>query len=177
MKIGTTALVAIAAVVVIGAAALYFISQPSIREIKLEAWDFGYNGQTGGPTIRMKAGEPIRIILINKGGVEHEFMPVKDKDGFLKKIHDTVAELQTKGLDEDEIEHHHEIHEIHEENSLGVIVDDEPHDDVDVEPGEEVTFMLKIDTPGTYSYLCAEFDGTFPDVHADRGMSGKLIVE
>jgi len=104
-------------------------------------------------------------------------MPVKDKDLILKEIREKVEELKAKGMDEEAIEESHEIHEIHEKHSLGVFVNGEKKDDVDVEPGESVTFILKLDNPGEYYYVCLVLHGTFPKTHADLGMWGKIIVE
>ncbi|MDJ0269316.1 MAG: hypothetical protein NXY59_01980 [Aigarchaeota archaeon] len=95
-------------------------------------------------------------------------MVVKDKDAMLTEIRDTVNELKAQGLDEEDIEGSHEIHEIHEKYA---------EEDVAVEPGETKTFFLKFDAPGTYSYLCTELAATFPDTHADEGMVGKIVVE
>jgi len=54
-----TVIVAAALVVVlVGGAGAYLISsQPKAKEFKLELWDFGYNGPSGGPTLTVKTGE------------------------------------------------------------------------------------------------------------------------
>jgi len=169
----------VAAVVVIAGASLYFLFiQPPMREIRLETWEFGFNGPKGGPTIRMKAGETVKIILVNKGATEHEFMPVKDLDSFLKELHDTVRALQAKGLEEEDIEESHEVHEIHEKYSAGkILIGNKEEEDVDVDVGETREFLLRFDEPGTYTGVCAEFGLTFPQVHADKGMFFTIIVE
>jgi len=35
--------------------------------IRLNAYEFGFNGSSGGPTLVVKAGEEVTIILTNKG--------------------------------------------------------------------------------------------------------------
>lgn len=174
----TVVLVGIAAVIVaVGVGAYGLVAlQPQIQEFTVETREFGFDGASGG-TMRMKAGETVRITLINVGGAEHEFMVVRDKDQFLSDLDKAIKDLIAKGLDKEEIEEAEEIETIHM-MAVGQIMtgQDEEHD-VDVEPRETRTFTLKIDEPGTYWYLCAELDATFPQTHAHRGMFAQLIVE
>lgn len=174
------ALVAAIAVIAVGSvASFYLLEQPKIREITLEMWDFGYNGPSGGPTIRMKAGETIRITLINKGAVDHEFMPIADKDEFLAKLREEVKKLQEKGLDAEEIEESLGHEELAHEHAVGEILmnNDKQEMEVVLLPGERATFLFSVDEPGIYSYLCTELEMTFPQTHADKGMYGKIVVE
>lgn len=174
--VGIVAGVVVAVVVVVVVVAL--LLQPGIREIRLEAMEFGFNGASGGPTIRMRAGETVKIIFTNKGAVDHEFTTIRNKDSFLRDMHGKINELQAKGLDEEEIEESEEVEEVHHEYVVGkIIVGGKEEAMVVKSPGEAEEFLLRIDVPGTYTYLCAELDGTFPDTHADRGMFGTIVVE
>lgn len=172
-------LAALAIVVIAVVAAVFFLLAPSgPREVRLEMYEFGFNGPTGGPAIRAKVGETIRIVLVNRGGAEHEFMVVGDKDGFLNALHQKISELKAKGMDEDEIEESEELEELHHHYAAAMLmVGDKMEHDVVLKRGETETVTLRFDSPGTYHYLCAELDLTFPETHADRGMSGTIVVE
>jgi len=174
--------VIVIAVLVIAAAAaalFYFLTmQPPVREVKLEAREFGFNGVSGGPTIRMRVGETVKVVLVNIGGAGHEFMTVKDSSRFLNELHETIKALQEKGLEEDEIEKAEEVEMVHHKYHTGkIIVDNEEVADVEVGVGETREFLLRFDEAGTYTYLCAEIEVTFPQTHADKGMLGTIIVE
>ena len=55
-------LVGVIAIGVIGVLVAYPVgSKPAMRELKIEAWDFGFNGPSCGPVQRLKAGETVRI--------------------------------------------------------------------------------------------------------------------
>ena len=84
----------VVAVVVVGAAAFLAIPQapqpPSARIINLEAREFSFKGlgfdkvvcdpgTACGPTIQVKAGETVRVVLKNIGGADHEFMVVEEQ--------------------------------------------------------------------------------------------------
>ena len=171
---GVVVVVAIVAVL-----ASFYLVQPQIREIKLETWEFGYNGPRGGPTIKMKVGETVKITLVNRGGVEHEFMIVKNAEEMLNEMKQVIEELKAEGLDKEEIEKNPELMEIHEKYIVEgvIIVDNKAVKDVKVERGETKEFLLRFNEPGTYTYICAELAATFPQTHADLGMYGTIIVE
>jgi len=80
-------------VVIVGAAGAYFLAipqgppAPQAKSIQLEAREFGYEGlgyklsdnqYKGGPSITVKAGETVTIVLKNSGGTAHEFMIVSE---------------------------------------------------------------------------------------------------
>jgi uncharacterized cupredoxin-like copper-binding protein len=137
-------------VAVVGMA--YFLMQPRAVTFKIEMWDFGFNGAKGGPTLRVKAGQMCRIELINKGGVEHEFMIVTKEwiDRALKDPHD------------------HEIHELAEPVFPGA--------DVELEVGESAVITFVADKPGRYYYACFEMEPEDTN-HVWRGMYAEFIVE
>jgi plastocyanin len=173
------ALIVIAAVVVVVAAvAGLFLLAPSGREIKLEMMEFSFNGTSGGPVIKAKVGETIKIVLTNKGVVVHEFMIVKDLEGFREALRKTVDMLREKGLDEEAITNSNELHLVHHayiavEPMVGWFR--EHH--ILLKSGESVTFTVTFDRPGTYYYVCASLSGTFPEPHINRGMYSTIIVE
>lgn len=49
---------------------------PAVKTFELTGFDFGYNQPKGGPTIRVKFGDMVRVSFKNLGGLEHEFMVV-----------------------------------------------------------------------------------------------------
>jgi len=95
----------VVAVVVVGAAAFLAIPQapqpPSARIINLEAREFSFKGlgfdkvvcdpgTACGPTIQVKAGETVRVVLKNIGGADHEFMVAEEQVLKEKGMHDPV---------------------------------------------------------------------------------------
>ncbi|MCS7095023.1 MAG: hypothetical protein NZ988_04360 [Thaumarchaeota archaeon] len=155
-----------------------FILAPGARTLRLEAFEFGFDGHFGGPTLRVKVGETLRITLVNRGGIEHEFMVVRDVNEFLEQIQLKVRELQAKGLKEEQIKTSEEIEEIHENFvAVKLMVGGKESMEVEVDRGETAQFEVTFRAPGTFYYVCAEFEATFPSTHADRGMYGTIIVE
>jgi len=169
----------IAAVVVIVAAVGVFLLAPQgPREVKLEMWEFGFNGPSGGPEIRVRVGETVRFVLTNRGGTDHEFMIVRDLDGFREALRKTVNESREKGLDQEAIAASEEVEMLHHKYSaIELMVDGKMEHELELEPGESVTVTVSFDRPGTYYYVCAELALTFPESHLDREMFGKIIVE
>ena len=172
------AVIAVAAVLV-GTSAYLIASQPKVKEFKLELTEFGYNGPTGGPILKVKAGETVRVTLVNNGAVDHEFRIVKNRDAFLSDVNKAMERLRTEGVTEqDGVEKAAVFKEARRLTGLEIIKTSEGLEwDADVKPGETNTAEFVIDTPGTYWYLCGELDATFPMTHAHKNMSGQLIVE
>ncbi|MCS7095133.1 MAG: hypothetical protein NZ988_04930 [Thaumarchaeota archaeon] len=177
----------VAVVVVIGALTFFIFGQRGPREIILEAWEFGYNGTTGGPTIKLKAGEEIRITLINRGGVAHEIIVVKDQDreAFLTETHKLVRRFIEKGVTDPIVIHAspewHVSYRIFAVTEMviggNIVLGFRTIDHIHVERGQVFSFTMKLDKPGTYNYVCGLTELTFPETHADRGMYGTIIVE
>ena len=95
----------VVAVVVVGAAAFLAMPQvpqaPQVRTINLEAREFSFKGlgfdkvvcdpgTACGPTIQVKAGETVRVVLKNIGGADHEFMVAEEQVLKEKGMHDPV---------------------------------------------------------------------------------------
>jgi len=95
----------VVAVVVVGAAAFLAMPQvpqaPQVRTINLEAREFSFKGlgfdkvvcdpgSACGPTIQVKAGETVRVVLKNIGGADHEFMVAEEQVLKEKGMHDPV---------------------------------------------------------------------------------------
>jgi len=181
MKRSTTIVLGavIVAAIAVGLGVYLATSQPRLKEFKIETREFGYNGPSGGPTLTVKAGETVRITLVNKGAVDHEFRLVKDKDAFLSDVQKAVEKLQAQGIkDEEGVENAPAFKEARRLQGMQLVqVGGELDWDVDVEPGETRTFELVITTPGTYWYVCGELDATFPQIHAQRGMFAQIIVQ
>jgi len=189
MKAGP--IIAVVSVVAVAAIATIFVVvpmfQPEIREIELVMVDYGFNKPGFGPTLRVKAGEVVIVKLRNDGAQTHEFMIVPDKEKSLMMMKKVVNEIDERPVSEEEkleiydVEHHEVMErmmrmydfsiEPEEVNSVPSMVM------VTVEPGEEVSFRLVLSTPGTYWYVCQEAGGTWPVLHQEKGMEGKLIVE
>ncbi|MCS4538779.1 MAG: multicopper oxidase domain-containing protein [Thaumarchaeota archaeon] len=90
--------IVVVAIIVVGAAAFLAMPQgpqaPQARTINLEAREFSFKGlgfdkvvcdlgTSCGPTITLKAGETVRVVLKNIGGADHEFMVAEE--GALKE--------------------------------------------------------------------------------------------
>jgi uncharacterized cupredoxin-like copper-binding protein len=169
----------VAVLVVIAAVAGFFLLSPTgPREVILTMQEFGFNGYQGGPTIKVKVGESLRVILENKGGADHEFMIVKDLQGIREALHRTVQELRDKGMDQEAIEKSEELEMLHHKYAaVELIVEGKEEHDVEIEPGESKLITLTFHEPGTYYYVCAELAITFPESHIVKGMYGTIIVE
>lgn len=186
MKTNTMILAAVAAVVIAAGAGAYYITStaqtasagPKVQEFKIETWDFGYNGPTGGPTLNVKAGQTVRVTLVSKGGVEHEFRLSNNKETFLSDVEKAVATLQSQGMkDQDVIEKADAFKAARRASGMKIVKTEGQLDwDTDVGIGETKTVEFTIDTRGTYWYLCGELDATFPQTHAHRGMAGQIVV-
>ena len=163
-------IVAAVVLTIIGGAILL---QPKGPEFTLEMQEFGYDGYSGGPTLKAKVGETIKLTLKNVGGAPHEFMIVENKDMALAMMKKTVSNLHDMGLEKGElIEKYNEMHH-------GMMMDMMAFQgsQVDLQPGETVTIYVEVDRPGTFWYICHHLEGTYPELHQERGMFGQLIVE
>ncbi len=179
MKTATIIIAIVIAVIAVGGLASYLTtSQPKAKEFKLEAQEFGYGSASGGPKLTVKAGETVKVTLVNKGAVDHEFRIVKDKDAFLLDVDKAVQKLQAQGIkDQDGVEKSQGFKDARRATGLKIIkAGGEPDWDADVEKGESKTFEFSVDAPGTYYYVCGELDATFPQVHAHRGMFAQIVV-
>ena len=156
--------------------AVYFVPLgASAKEISIKLYEFGYQLEDGDFPLKLKAGEVYTFKVVNIGGVEHELMIVTDPDFVIQDIKSAVNEYISQGVSIDDIdekldEEHHEFEERWVE--AGVYIEG-----VKLGPGEETTFEVKIDQPGTYYMVCLVFKGSAPDTHADRGMIAEVIVE
>ena len=142
----------LALVVIVGSFLALPQGQPvaQVKNIQLEAKEFGFNDFKGGPKIIVKAGETVKVTLKNVGGAPHEFMVFK-------------ADQMQMG-DEMEMVGHPDPY------FKGAMTEE-------VKPGSSATITFVADKPGNYVYACLLDVGTKPDSHADRGMFGEFIVE
>lgn len=123
----TSYLILIGIVVIAAAAAgIYvFTQQPGVKEFRLEAREYGFDSAKGGPTLRVRVGDTVRIILTNGGVIEHELMIVEDVDEGIRMVQAG--------------QHPHLV-----------FADAEGH----VEPGETITITFTVDKPGHFFYAC-----------------------
>ena len=183
--IATVAVVAVVAIAAILVVVPMF--QPQIREIELVMVDYGFNRPGFAPTLTVKAGEIVVVKLRNEGAHPHEFMVVPDKERALMMMKKIISEIDAENIPEEEKlevydeEHHHVMEQMMKMYDFTVEpanLNDAPSMImISVEPGEEVSFRMVISNPGTYWYVCQEASGTWPMIHQERGMEGKLIVE
>lgn len=155
---------------------------PEVVTVQLEAREFGYQGlgynladhqYKGGPTIKVKVGDTVRIVLKNSGGTEHELMVVKDKEKVLNMMRGVIKDLQAQSLEKSKaIEQYNEKHEANAEKMVAF-----PEAEVDVEQGQTKTIEFTANTVGQFSYVCHKVAGTYPETHQDNGMFGEFIVE
>lgn len=104
--------------------------------------------------------------------MDHEFMIVRDVEGFHRELDQKVMRLQEMGMGTKGIMHAEELEMLHHKYVvMGVLkIDGVEESEVKVKPGERKEFFLTLWEPGTYYYVCAELVGTFPHNHIDRGM-------
>jgi len=158
MRRVTVVVVAVAIVAVLAAVG-FFLTRPTIQEINMGMSEFVFllDGSPN-PTIKVKAGVPVKLTVINRGGVTHELMIVE------RTVLDKVLGLGA-------------ISKHHMEEALG----GHPHPLFGVElknvkTGESRSTTFTPDKPGTYAIVCFE-DAPDEVVHAHRGMHTVLIVE
>jgi uncharacterized cupredoxin-like copper-binding protein len=172
------AIVVAAVIVVVAAVSFLYLIPRGPTEISLTAQEFGFNQPSGGPTIRIKSGEQVKIVLVNRGGMDHEFMIVKNVESFHSELDKKVMELQGMGMSMEEIMESEELEMLHHKYVVMDVltVNGVKESEVEVEPGERKEFFLTLTEPGTYYYVCAEVVGVFPHSHIDRGMWGVIEV-
>jgi len=178
------------AVILIGAAAILYTTNfmmPSVRTIELSMVEYGFNRAGFAPTLTVKAGEVVVLKLVNNGARAHEFMVVPDKDMALMMMKNIIREVDMLDLSVEEKIHEYEERHLEMMANMDKMYDFELEPAevgespgmimVTLEPGEELEIRFVINDPGTYWYLCQEAEGTWPEIHQERGMVGKLIVE
>jgi uncharacterized cupredoxin-like copper-binding protein len=162
--------------------------QEEVAEFELVLVDYGYNKAGFGPTLTVKVGQLIRLRLSNEGTQTHEFMLVAEKDMSLMMMKNMVGNilesmnLTAEEADLDAPEWQQALmmyNEMHEGMVDQMAVKDASGNPVqfELEPDESGIFEFRMDEPGTYWFVCHNAGGTFPEIHQDRGMFGKLIVE
>jgi uncharacterized cupredoxin-like copper-binding protein len=171
-------IVAIAAIGIVAVLVVLPAMQPPIAEFELTMVDYGFNKPGFGPTLTVKVGQVVRVKLENKGSHSHEFMIMPDKDRALMMAKRLVNEILEKGLPEEEAleTYEHESHEMMD-RMMEMVDFMEPPVDVTLEPDESKVIEFVFTKPGTYWYVCQEAGGTWPEIHQEKGMFGKIIVE
>jgi len=131
-------------------------------------------------TIRVKAGQEVRITLVNEGEKDHEFMVGRDvmimngnpsgfKEDFFEGI-EVRAErngqpVELAELSGEEGAHEHEAEEMGHHGFMALLYEgDEP---------VTLIFTVPEDKVGEWEIGCFQDDGD----HWEKGMKGKLIVE
>jgi uncharacterized cupredoxin-like copper-binding protein len=158
MKRATTLLLVVAIVAVVAVAG-FLLTRPTARELTVGMSEFVFllDGNPN-PTIRLKAGVPVKLTVINRGGVTHELVIVEKE--VLEKV------LSLGAISEDKLK---EALGGEPEAVFGVELEH-------VKPWESRTITFTPDKPGTYAIACFE-DEPGEIIHAHRGMHTILIVE
>lgn len=150
---------------------------PPVKTFTIDMVEYSFKrGQTTAPTLRVKVGDIVRISLNNKGAVTHEFMLFENPNMVVKMMKDVIKELQAQNLPEDEAMEEYEKKMAEMEDSGQITVAFEGAD-ADLQAGGSTTIEFTATRPGTFTFVCLEVDGTYPDIHYDKGMHGQLIVE
>lgn len=125
------ALVAVFVIVLVAGTGffIYLSMTPSatIKSFELTAFEFGYNGVKGGPTIKVKVGDTVRITLMNQGGIEHELMIVEKVE--MPMVQGRMAHPEP----------------VFAQASIE-----------DVRPGQTKAATFKVTKPGRFFYACFE---------------------
>ena len=173
MKAGPLIAVIVIVAVVAGAAIFVVVPmlQPKVAVFELTMVDYGFDRPGFGPTLTIKAGQLVRITLTNAGSHPHEFMVVKDKDKALMMMKKMAQNLLEQGIT-DPKEADERIAMMMEEMDMAY-----NEIEAEVEPDEMRVIEFTIDEPGTYWYVCQRAGGTFPVLHQEKGMFGKIVVE
>jgi len=138
-------------VVAVGAVAYTQLVPPSRTvSFKLLAAEYAFSdGKDTNPTLTVRVGDTVQITVRNVGGIDHEFMVVKDLNASIAQVEQGKS---------------------HPMPAFGTMMTGM----VNLHPREEKTVTFTADKPGTFYYVCLEEK---PDVHAKLGMWGKFIVE
>jgi uncharacterized cupredoxin-like copper-binding protein len=169
----------VAVVVVVAAVSVFFLIPrgPSVREFTLDMVEYAFRqGTTNNPTLRVKVGDTVVIRLNNKGAVTHEFMLFENAESVVNMMRDVVKDLTARNVPKDEALEQYEDRKTEMEDS-GMIKVAFEGADADAEPGNSATIRFTATRPGTFTYICLEVEGSYPDIHYDKGMHGQLIVE
>jgi uncharacterized cupredoxin-like copper-binding protein len=151
--------------------------------IHLKLKDFAFKPDT----LRIPAGEPVKIMMKNTGKVTHEFMAGKggiaaSGDGFKQDlfhnvtVHHTGGTVEMSGMNMGDM------------NMSGMKMDSmkmgkmkkmESSFMIDVKPGKKasISFTLPESTKGTWKMGCFFKFGQTSKTHYDAGMKGVVIVE
>ncbi len=130
---------------------------PGAGAIQVKMGEFYFKPET----IQLKAGQQVRIELVNEGKVEHEFMVGREVE-----MHEGKAETFEKDFFEGiEIAHTVEEGKLMKEPGHGT--------EVELESGGKatLTFTVPADRKGEWEIGC------FVPGHYEAGMKGKLVVE
>jgi len=146
----------------------------SAQAIEIDMYEFGYTVKDGSQPLHIIAGKEYTFYIRNIGGVEHEFMIVKDPERVNSDLKNLVKSYLDMGMTFEEIYEalegeHHELEEAWSEENIFIDV-------LRLGPGESDSFTVKIDSPGTYYVVCLVLKGSAPDTHLDRGMIMELNV-
>lgn len=145
-------LIVIALIVVAAGALAYTQLVPTSRSVSfnLLAAEYAFSdGKDTNPTLTVKVGDVVKITVRNVGGIDHEFMIVKDLNASITQVE------QGKG---------------HPMPAFGTMMTAM----ADLHPKEEKIMTFTADKPGTFYYVCLDEK---PDVHAKLGMWGRFVVE
>lgn len=104
-------------------------SRPAGKEFSLRMREYGFDGTKGGPSLRVKVGDNIRINLKNEGGLQHDFWIVENVD---KAVDETLTKKERSFL-------------------FGARIQN-------VDPGQESRLTFKVDRPGSFFYVCLQLD-------------------
>lgn len=123
--------VAIVAIIIVVGIATYFLiaSRPAVKEFTLRMREYGFEGSKGGPTLRVKVGDNVRINLKNEGGIPHDFWIVENID---KAVEETKEKKERSFL-------------------FGASVQN-------VDAGQESRLTFKLDRSGSFFYVCLQLD-------------------
>ncbi|MFQ5871696.1 MAG: hypothetical protein ACE5II_00755 [Anaerolineae bacterium] len=165
----------IVAIAVVGIATV-FIALPALQqhvhEYDIVLVDYGYNKAGFGPTLTTHAGHLTRIKLSNEGAETHELMIVQDKEMTLMMMKNMVQNIEgneSLTTDEQKLAMYNMMHDDMDMAFEGI--------EMELDPDESGVLEFTIDEPGTYWFVCHNAGGTWPEIHQERGMFGKLIVE
>jgi len=156
-----TGLIAIAIIVIIvasSAAAFVLSAIPSAKTLSLNAREFsfeglGYSAAGGGPELRVKQGETVRINLRNMGAIPHSLFIVSQDE-----LNNVLAAIRS-GVDEKKIVLPSEVF------AGAKIV---------LKPGDSGSLTFTPNRSGRFFYACLERD---PKLHVGFNMFAELVVE
>ena len=183
-------IIGIIIIIGIGIEASIILDKPEDATILMV--DYGYIIKENAPLV-FSPNKAIMLNLTNTGAYEHEFVIIKDKEEPFEHTKELAqylgwafVEEQYYGLtgEDTALKLRERIATMYEE---AVITFNREHwssyeeriyvKSPQLEAGTSILLEFKIEEPGEYWFVCRNIGGSYPQIHQERGMIGKILIK